>query len=229
MKHFMNKPTANPMHNTLRRAIGELDVRQQQVVANNWNTFYQNFSSACDKYIDTRPDAGLYTTGVYATLHACQHMRLMSLDADTLQVFSHLEENMVDKLNAAAEVDTKIEMYWYEFTEEYRGYMPHCNNRILEDLQRMVAKAAHQEYIHNPETDIRIIACNAVQRAAVELIGQHPDNAGIRVDMLHIEKVAPEHKSTILDAYVGPIEPGDLVQYDFEDPEMFIDDMEEEL
>lgn len=229
MQNFMNKATANPMHNTLQSAIEALGPYARSALTNNWSEFYAKFQETCDAYIGTRPGQGLYTTGVYSVIHACNHMRHMVQDMDALQMFSQLAEAAAEQLQEYEKIDTKVNMYWYSFSEDYASYMPHCNNRILEDFQRLTAKYAHQEYIHNPNEDLRVTATKAVQQAAVEMQTSHADKPHIVHDMQRVHSVAAEHRSMILDTIVAPYEPKMLVHSEDYEGELDENDLEETI
>lgn len=211
MKRFLNKPTVNPMHNVLRRAIESLDTRQQDIIAQDWHSFFTKFQETCDSFVTKRPGQGLYTTGAIATLLTCSYMQRQTQDLATASVFDALGEKVSEQQEAFEDIDTRVGMYWYAFAEQYGNVMPHCNNRVMEDFQHAVATAAHQEYIHNPDRDIRFTGLEAVQQATIEIARRHPDNEMICKDMTWVSKIASEQKSMMYSEVVLTVEPKDLV------------------
>ena len=225
MRNFMNKATANPMHNVLKEAIQALEPSAQPELIVNWQAFFLKFRETCDAYIGTRPEQGLYTTGAYSLIHACNHMRLMVEGANEMRAFERLSEMAMEKLEGYQNTDVLVELYWSHFAEDYAMYMPHCNNRIMEDFQKLTVKYANQEYIHNPDADIRITAASAVQQAAKEMVTLHPDAPHIQADMQHIEMIARDHRAMLLDALAVPYQPKDIVQSEpqISPTEMFVE------
>lgn len=211
MRNFLNTPTVNPMRNTLRRAVEALDVRMQESLSKNWDTFFTSFQKSCARYIEQRPQQGLYTTGAWSVISACYHMSDITPDVNSQQVFTQLSINAEEMLQQCEEVDIRVEMYWYSFAEQYGDHMPHCNNRIMEDFQREVAKAAHKEYVHIPDRDIRFTGLEAVQAATIAIARAHPENEGIGADMTRVSKIAHEQKWCMLSDIMLTVEPKDIV------------------
>lgn len=226
-KQFMNTSTANPMHNELRRAINSLDTHQQGIVEAHWNTFFANFENFCSKYQNEYKGQGLYTTAIWALSSACINLKHAALSTDELQTVTALNEYTEKNISKAEKLDIKIELYWYEFAESYRNCMPHGNNQILEDFKREVAKTAMSMLRATPDKEINIIGTDAVQKAATELAGKHPNNVSLCSDMTRVSKVAGEQRSMIYDAYVAPTEP--MMFLDDEGMDFALDEIEDEL
>ena len=225
MRNFMSKTTANPMHNVLKEAIEAAGLSAQPALIVNWQAFSLKFRETCNAYIETRPEQGLYTTGAYSLIHACNHMRHLVESINEMQAFGKLSEIAMEKLEGYQNTDTLVGLYWSHFAEDYAIYMPHCNNRIMEDFKEIVSKCANQEYIHNPDADIRITAASAVRQAAKEMMVRHPDATHIQADMQHVEMIARDHRAMLLDALVVPYQPKDIVQSEpqISPTEMFVE------
>ena len=98
MRNFMSKATANPMHNVLKEVIDAVDPYVRPALIVNWQAFSLKFRETCDAYIETRPDQGLYTTGAYSIIHACNHMRHMVDSVDEIQAFGQLSDVAMKQL-----------------------------------------------------------------------------------------------------------------------------------
>ena len=227
MKSFMKQLTVNSMDSVLKQAIGTLDEHQQDRIAKYWQPAHTRFQEVCDASRTQRPGQGLYTTGALAVLSMCNYMR-HTPDVDTMQAFATLSDYVAENLNLFEELDTKVEMYWYAFAEEYRGVMPHSNNRVMEDFQHEVATAAQVEWMKNPGQDIRLTAFSAVQTATIAIARAHTNNTGICADMTRVSKIAAEQRAHMLDEFIAPMEAKDLVTTEEDlDPTVMLPDDEE--
>lgn len=227
LKSFMKHSTVNPMDSVLKQAMGTLDKYQQDHIAKYWQQAFSHFQEVCDAYRTQRPGQGLYTTGALAVLNMCNYMR-HTPDMDTMQAFEKLNDYIAENFNVFEALDTKVEMYWYAFAEEYRGVMPHSNNRVMEDFQHEVATAAQVEWMNNPGQDIRLTAFSAVQSATIAIARAHVNSTGICADMTRVSKIAAEQRAHMLDEFIAPMEAKDLVTVEDDlGPEVMLPDDEE--
>ncbi len=210
MELFLSQKTANPMHNELRRTLNSLSDEQLSHIEQNWGTFFSNFNQACQEYIHNRPGMGLHMTAAWAIIGACVKADKEVLDPKAKEAFNQMRYNISEQLEKLDAIDTKIEMYWYVFAESYRECMPHCNNRVMEDFQREVAKFGHHEYIHNPDRDLQLSALAAVQQATIVIARTHATNEQIGADMTAVSQIASE-QAALMNCAEFVIEPREYV------------------
>lgn len=194
MKTFLQTHTINPTRATLQRELLSLDADVQELIESHWETFMQKFQLSCQM----NAGRGLYTTAIRAAIFASNDLWRTEQNPALCEKINQWIEALCDKMNDMQALDTKVECYWYNFAEQYRAHMPHCNNRIMEDFQAEVAKVAHKQYQQNPDCDIRLIGLDAVQAATVAMARSHPEHHALCADMTNVSRIAHEQKWAML-------------------------------